>query len=434
MTGSHSDVILDRLTGLHPKLIDLNLERMNRLLAALGHPELSLPPVVHIAGTNGKGSTAAMIRKGLETAGNTVHVYTSPHLVRFHERIRVAGSLIPEQDLTALLEECEDANKDDPITVFEITTCAAFLAFSRTPADYTILEVGLGGRLDATNVVASPAVSVITPVSLDHQQYLGNSLREIAWEKAGILKRNTLGVVTQQSPEALEVIQEVAVSVGATLKVEGHHWHVWESDDGNTGFQDEYGFLDLPRPSLPGRHQIGNAGCAAAVLRILRLDGNSVAAAIGGVSSNEWPARMQRVRDGDLSIHAPEAKIWLDGGHNPAAGLALARTLEDLPAGQSTHLVCGMMNSKDPASFLEPFVGLVDSVTGVVIPGETASRPADDIALASQDLGIRASTADGIPDAVKAITSRTPGARILICGSLYLAGALLESFEPGAVD
>ncbi|MCY3875013.1 MAG: bifunctional folylpolyglutamate synthase/dihydrofolate synthase [Rhodobacteraceae bacterium] len=434
MTGSHSDVILDRLTGLHPKLIDLNLERMNRLLAALGHPEMSLPPVVHIAGTNGKGSTAAMIRKGLETAGNTVHVYTSPHLVRFHERIRVAGSLIPEQDLTALLEECEDANKDDPITVFEITTCATFLAFSRTPADYTILEVGLGGRLDATNVVASPAVSVITPVSLDHQQYLGNSLREIAWEKAGILKRNTLGVVTQQSPEALEVIQEVAVSVGATLKVEGHHWHVWESDDGNTGFQDEYGFLDLPRPSLPGRHQIGNAGCAAAVLRILRLDGNSVAAAIGGVSSNEWPARMQRVRDGDLSIHAPEARIWLDGGHNPAAGLALARTLEDLPAGQSTHLVCGMMNSKDPASFLEPFVGLVDSVTGVVIPGETASRPADDIALASQDLGIRASTADGIPDAVKAITSRTPGARILICGSLYLAGALLESFEPGAVD
>ncbi len=433
MTGSRSDVILDRLTGLHPKLIDLNLERMNRLLAALGHPELSLPPVVHIAGTNGKGSTAAMIRKGLETAGKTVHVYTSPHLVRFHERIRIAGSLIPEQDLTALLEECEDANGDDPITVFEITTCAAFLAFSRTAADYTILEVGLGGRLDATNVIASPAVSVITPVSLDHQQFLGNSLREIAWEKAGILKRNSLGVVARQSPEALEVIQEVAASVGATLKVEGHHWHVWESDDGNTGFQDEYGFLDLPRPSLPGRHQLGNAGCAAAVLRILRLDGNSVAAAIGGVCSREWPARMQRVRDGDLSIHAPEAQIWLDGGHNPAAGLALARTLEELPC-QSTHLVCGMMNSKDPASFLEPFVGLVDSVTGVVIPGETASRPADDIALASQELGIRASTAAGIPDAIKAITTRTPGARVLICGSLYLAGALLASFEPPAVD
>ncbi len=433
MTGSHSDVILDRLTGLHPKLIDLNLERMNRLLAALGRPELSLPPVVHIAGTNGKGSTAAMVRKGLESADNTVHVYTSPHLVRFHERIRVAGSLIPEQDLAALLEECENANGDDPVTVFEITTCAAFLAFSRAPADYTILEVGLGGRLDATNVIAAPAVSVITPVSFDHQQYLGNSLREIAREKAGILKRNTLGVVTHQNPEALEVIEEVAATVGSTLKVQGHHWHVWEGDDGNTGFQDEYGFLDLPRPGLPGRHQLGNAGCAAAVLRILRLDGNAVAAAISGVSSDDWPARMQRVRDGDLSIHAPEAQIWLDGGHNPAAGLALARTLEELP-GQSTHLVCGMINSKDPASFLEPFVGLAESVTGVVIPGETASRPADDIALASQSLGIRASTADGIPDAVKAITAQTPGARILICGSLYLAGALLESFEPPVAD
>ncbi len=428
MTGAPSDIILDRLAGLHPRLIDLRLERMNRLLAELGNPESSLPPVIHIAGTNGKGSTAAMIRKGLETAGNSVHVYTSPHLVRFRERIRVAGSLIPEPDLAAFLEECEKVNGDDPITMFEITTCAAFLAFSRTPADFTILEVGLGGRLDATNAITSPAVSIITPVSLDHQQYLGDSLREIAREKAGILKRNTLGVITRQSPEALEVIQEVADSVGATLKIQGRHWHVWEGDEQNTGYQDEYGFLDLPQPSLPGRHQIDNAGCAAAALRILRLDADSIAAAIAGVTSDDWPARMQRVRDGDLAVHAPESRIWLDGGHNPAAGLALAKTLEEQP-GRSTHLVCGMMSSKDPALFLEPFVGLVDSVTGVAIPGEAASRPADDIALASQTLGMRASTADSVPDAVKAITERTPRARILICGSLYLAGVLLESFE-----
>ena len=433
MNGSHSDAILDRLAGLHPKLIDLKLDRMERLLAALGRPESNLPPVIHIAGTNGKGSTAAMIRKGLEAAGNSVHAYTSPHLVRFHERIRVAGTLIPEPSLAALLEECERINGDDPITMFEITTCAAFLAFSRTPADYTVLEVGLGGRLDATNVIAAPAVSIITPVSLDHHQYLGNSLREIAVEKAGILKRNTLCVVAGQAPETLEVIQDVADSVGATLKIQGHHWHVWEFDDGRLGYQDEYGFLELPRPGLPGRHQFVNAGCAAAALRILKQEGHAIAASVGGVSSDDWPARMQRVRDCDLSVHAPEAEIWLDGGHNPAAGHALAKTLEEMP-GRPTHLVCGMMNSKDPVPFLEPFAGHVESIVGVVIPDETASRPAMDIADASRSLAIRADTADSVSNAVRAITKRTPDARILICGSLYLAGALLGSFGLPAAD
>ena len=367
-----------------------------------------------------------MIRKGLEAAGNSVHAYTSPHLVRFRERIRVAGTLISEPDLAAVLEECEKINGDDPITMFEITTCAAFLAFSRTPADYTILEVGLGGRLDATNVITAPAVSIITPVSLDHRQYLGDSLPEIAGEKAGILKRNTFGVVAHQSPEALDVIQDVAASVGATLKIQGHHWHVWESDDGNAGYQDEYGCLEFPRPGLPGRHQFDNAGCAVAALRILKQEGEVIAASVGGVSSDDWPARMQRVRDCDMSVHSPEAEIWLDGGHNPAAGKALAKVLEEMPT-RPTHLVCGMMNSKDPIPFLEPFTGHVDSVTGVEIPDETASRPAKEIADAARFLAIQASTADSVPNAIQAITSRTPGARILICGSLYLAGALLGS-------
>ncbi len=433
MTDPDCTAILDRLTRLHPKLIDLTLDRMTRLLAALGNPELDLPPAIHIAGTNGKGSTAAMIRKGLETAGHSAHVYTSPHLVRFNERIRVAGALISEQALSEILDECERANGDEPITFFEITTCAAFLAFSRTPADYAILEVGLGGRLDATNVIESPALSIITPVSMDHQHFLGDSLKEIAREKAGILKRNTFGIISEQDPEALDVIQDVAASVGATLKIHGHHWHVWETDSGGLGYQDEYGQLDLPTPGLSGKHQLMNAGCAVAALRILGVQLDAIAAAVGRIETSDWPARMQPVRDTELSLHAPDAQIWLDGGHNPAAGRALAQTLRGLPS-RPTHLVCGMMNTKDPTQFLEPFVGAVDSVIGVTIPGEDASRPAEDIAMACQSLSIEAGTSDGVSDAVMKITDQVPDARILICGSLYLAGSLVNEFDGAAHD
>ena len=250
---------------LHPKVIDLTLDRVHRLLAALGNPERSLPPVVHIAGTNGKGSTQAMMRAGMEAAGATVHAYTSPHLARFHERIRLAGELISEPALTALLDECVQANGPDEITFFEITTCAAFLAFARTKADWTLLEVGLGGRLDATNVM-SPRLSIITPVSLDHQQFLGETVGEIAFEKAGIIKRGVPVVIGPQTDEGMAVIEHQAARMGAQVLAFGQQWHVMQ-EHGRLVFEDENGLLDLPLPNLPGPHQIQNAGAALAALR-----------------------------------------------------------------------------------------------------------------------------------------------------------------------
>ncbi|MGB1154383.1 MAG: bifunctional folylpolyglutamate synthase/dihydrofolate synthase, partial [Paracoccaceae bacterium] len=258
MTAAGSDIILERMMALHPKVIDLTLDRVWRLLAALDSPQNSVPPVVHIAGTNGKGSTLAMIRAGLEAAGKQVHAYTSPHLARFHERIRLAGTLISEPDLTALLDECYKANDGADITYFEITTCAALLGMARSAADYTLLEVGLGGRLDATNVIANPALSIITPVSIDHQQFLGETLPEIAGEKAGIIKRSVPLVVGPQSDAALEVIEAKANALGAPLIVHGQHWHV-SAEYGRMIYQDERGLLDLPLPNLPGAHQLQNA-------------------------------------------------------------------------------------------------------------------------------------------------------------------------------
>lgn len=427
MTAAASDIILDRLTSLHPRIIDLTLDRVVRLLDALDNPEQSLPPVIHIAGTNGKGSTAAITRKALESAGMTVHTYTSPHLTRFHERIRVAGALIPEDTLIGVLEECEQRNAGNPITVFEITTCAALLAFARTPADYTILEVGLGGRLDATNVIDSPAVSVITPVSIDHQHYLGSGLADIAREKAGILKRNALAVIGPQEQRGLDVMTAVGAEVGATLKVHGHHWHVWDAD-GSIGYQDEYGALDLPRPGLPGPFQTVNAGCAIAALRLLRTPAGSIAAGLADVSSDDWPARLHRMTGSALFPKATSADIWLDGGHNPAAGRAVADALAEMPP-RSTHLVCGMLNTKDPRQFLENFAGRVDTVTGVTITGEAASRSADDIAEAARSLSIPARTGTDVLSAVHRITADVPDSRILVCGSLYLAGELLRSTD-----
>ena len=288
MTAPGSDVILERMMALHPKIIDLTLDRVWRLLDALGNPQDRLPPVIHIAGTNGKGSTQAMIRAGLEAAGHSVHAYTSPHLARFHERIRLAGALISEEDLTALLEECYAANAGANITYFEITTCAALLAFARTPADYTLLEVGLGGRLDATNVVEKPALCIITPVSMDHEQYLGDTLAKIAGEKAGILKRGVPCVVGPQSEEGLEAIETIAARVGAPLLIHGQHWHVTREGD-RMVYQDENGLLDLPLPNLPGAHQIQNAGAALAALRHLGQSDVTYEAAVAGSVGRSGP-------------------------------------------------------------------------------------------------------------------------------------------------
>jgi dihydrofolate synthase/folylpolyglutamate synthase len=300
-----SDAILQRMMTLHPKVIDLHLDRILRLLAALDHPERRLPPVIHIAGTNGKGSTQAMIRAGLEAEGAKVHAYTSPHLARFHERIRLAGELISEPALTALLDECVAANGPDPITFFEITTAAALLAFARTRADWTLLEVGLGGEFDATNVVDRPALTIITPVSIDHQQFLGQTLPEIAKAKAGIIKRGVPVVVGPQELDALAVIEARAERLGAPLLASGQHWHAQE-DRGRLVFQDDHGLVDLPLPNLPGPHQIQNAGAALAALRHL---GAGEAACEAAVTRAFWPARMQRLRQGPLVALAPKVEL-----------------------------------------------------------------------------------------------------------------------------
>ncbi|NOD94652.1 bifunctional folylpolyglutamate synthase/dihydrofolate synthase [Ruegeria sp. HKCCD4884] len=421
MTAQTSDAILDRMMALHPKIIDLTLDRVWRLLAALDNPQLKLPPVIHIAGTNGKGSTQAMIRAGLEGAGHSAHAYTSPHLARFHERIRLAGDLILEPDLTAVLDECYAANGGENITYFEITTCAALLAFAREKADYTLLEVGLGGRLDATNVVENPAVTVITPVSIDHEQFLGNTLGKIAAEKAGIIKPGVPCVVGPQQDEALEVIEYTAARLGAPLLVHGQHWHVHE-ENGRLIYQDETGLRDLPLPNLLGAHQIQNAGAALAVLRHLDMGDDAYEAA---VTKAEWPARMQRLKTGPLIEQAPQAELWLDGGHNAAAGIALADVLAKLPQ-KPTHMICGMLNTKDVTGYLAPLAGQAASLTAVSIPGEAATLSAKETATAAAKVNLPASTARSVSDALASITSQDPQARVLICGSLYLAGNVLR--------
>jgi dihydrofolate synthase/folylpolyglutamate synthase len=421
MSAPASDVILERMMALHPKIIDLTLDRVWRLLDALGNPQDSLPPVVHIAGTNGKGSTLAMIRAGLEADGHRVHAYTSPHLARFHERIRLAGTLISEPALAALLDECYAANGDAPITYFEITTCAALLAFARTPADYVLLEVGLGGRLDATNVVARPTACVITPVSMDHEQYLGDTLGQIAGEKAGILKRGVPCIVSGQEEAGLDAIEAQATRVGAPLQVFGQHWHASPERD-RMVFQDEHGLRDLPRPNLPGAHQVMNAGAALAVLRNL---GASDAALEAAVTRAEWPARMQRLREGPLVAAGADAEIWLDGGHNPAAGVALAAHLKTLPA-RPTYLICGMLNTKDIAGYLKPLAKVAEGLHAVSIPGEKATLPAEETARVAQSCGLAAVPAASVQAALEEILRKDPAARVLICGSLYLAGSVLR--------
>ena len=414
-----SDAILQRMMTLHPKVIDLTMGRVIRLLALLGNPERKAPPVIHIAGTNGKGSTQAMIRAGLEATGARVHAYTSPHLARFHERIRLAGVLITEPALAAMLDECMTANGTDSITFFEITTCAAFLAFSRTPADWTLLEVGLGGRLDCTNVVDHPALTIITPVSLDHQQYLGDTLPEIAAEKAGIIKRGVTCVVGPQAEAGLAVIEARAAKLGAPLLVHGQHWNAFE-DRGRLIFQDDNGLLDLHMPNLPGPHQIENAGAAIMALRHLGV-GDPEAA----VTKADWPARMQRLRYGLLVDSAPGVELWLDGGHNPAGGAAVAATLARMPK-RETHLICGMLNTKDIAGYLRPMSAQVNSLYAVSIPGEANTLPAEITRDAALAAGMTAVVAPSVAGALTTIAATSPQARVLICGSLYLAGSVLR--------
>ena len=416
-----------RLLELHPKIIDLSLERMERLLARLGNPERKLPKVIHIAGTNGKGSTLAFIRAMMEAAGLKVHTYISPHLVRFHERIGLAGQLIGEAALIELLEECEAANGAEPITFFEITTAAAFLAFSRTPADYLLLEVGLGGRLDATNVIATPAVSVITSIGLDHQQYLGETIEEIAREKAGILKRGGVGVLGANSPEVREEIEQVAARIGAPLHIANQDWQTY-TQHGRLVFQDELGLLDLPLPALAGPHQIDNAGNAIAALRALNDTRITEEAIAQGLRKVSWPARMQNLGAGHLrQFVSYGAEIWLDGGHNAPAGPVIAQAMRELAKRSPKPLVLiwGMLNTKHSAAYITNFKGLADEVICLAIPHEVNAIPADTLAQMAAGAGLKAMPAASIQKALEQACAMHPAPRILICGSLYLAGHVL---------
>jgi dihydrofolate synthase/folylpolyglutamate synthase len=424
MSAVGSDLILERMMALHPKIIDLTLDRVWALLDKLGNPQEHMPPVIHIAGTNGKGSTQAMIRAGLEAAGQSVHAYTSPHLARFHERIRLGGTLISEAYLTEILDECYAATGGAAITYFEITTCAAILAFARTPADYTLIEVGLGGRLDSTNVMDAPAMTVITPVSIDHQQFLGETLPEIAGEKAGIIKRGVPCVVGPQQDASLDVIEARAARLGAPVLAYGQQWHV-STERGRLVYQDETGLLDLPMPALLGAHQVQNAGAAIAALRALGFD---EAACSGAMTDAVWPARMQRLKTGLYAARAPGVELWLDGGHNVACAEAIAALLADLPM-WATYLICGMLNTKDVSGYMTPLAPHVAQLFAVGIPGEANTLPAEVTAQAARDAGIEARAHLSVTDALDEIAALDPNARVLICGSLYLAGHVLREMD-----
>ena len=428
-----SDIILERLLDLHPKKIDLSLGRIEDLLAKLDHPERRVPPVIHIAGTNGKGSTAAHIRALLEAHGKRVHLYSSPHLVRFHERIQLAGTdgckPVAEADLAKTLAHCETVNGDAPITFFEITTAAAFLLFAETPADYLILEVGLGGRLDATNVFERPAVTVITPVSLDHPQFLGDTLEEVTFEKAGILKPGVTAVIAPQQDIGLQVIQEQAAKIGALLSVAGEDWQSF-AQNGRMIYQDAGGLLDLPLPRLPGNFQIDNAGTAIATLRSLASETVSPEACATGLANTHWPARMQRLTEGPLIELLPEnSELWLDGGHNPAAGQAIADVMAGLEEKMSRPLILitGMINSKDATGYLHPFAGLAQQIFTIAIPGEANTLSADEMTNVATEAGLEAQPAPSIQAALAEAGRASSSPRVLICGSLYLAGQVLKA-------
>jgi dihydrofolate synthase/folylpolyglutamate synthase len=425
MTLKSSDKILKRMMDLHPKVIDLTLDRVLNLLDALKNPHKKLPPVIHIAGTNGKGSTLSMIRSGLESSGKSVHTYTSPHLIRFNERIRLAGKLITEDELSAILDECYEANTGEEITYFEITTCAAILAMSRQEADYTLLEVGLGGRLDATNVVERPELAVITPISLDHEQFLGNSIEKISLEKAGIIKKNTPVIVSSQNEKASEVIEKKALALNAPIYSYGHQWLAWE-ERGRLVYQDERGLLDVPFPSLKGDHQIINAGCALQALRLLE---NGQLTNFEEVTAKaHWPARMQKLKNGVLNKYLPSAEIWLDGGHNPAAGKVIAAHLSKLTP-RPTYAICGMLNTKDVKGFLKPLKAQIDKLFGISIPEETNTLSGKETSEEAKGLGIESYVSISVEAALEIIKNNDENPRIIICGSLYLAGHVLKLQE-----
>jgi dihydrofolate synthase/folylpolyglutamate synthase len=435
--GAPLDAILARLLALHPRRIDLSLDRMWHVLDRLGNPEKKLPPIIHVAGTNGKGSTIAFMRAMLEAAGARVHVYTSPNLVRMNERFRLGragvgmggGVLVSDAELIGALTTCERANGNAPITVFEIETAAAFLLFAEHPADALLLEVGLGGRLDATNVVPAPLASVITPISMDHLDFLGDTLERIAGEKAAILRPGTPAVIGRQTEGPLSVIIERATETGAPLHVAGQDW-IASEERGRLVYQDAHGLLDLPAPRLFGRHQIDNAGTAIAALRAAGFVMPASAYEQGLVKA-DWPARMQRLAAGSLVAQAPEgSEIWLDGAHNPDGGRIVAAALADLDerVSRPVVLVVGMLSNKDIEGFLRNFAGLARRLIAVPIQ-EDKGLPAEAVAATARAIGIPADASASLEAALADIAALdlAPPPRILITGSLYLAGEVLAA-------
>lgn len=406
--------------------MDLSLDRVLRLLDALDNPQLSLPPTVHVAGTNGKGSVVAFMAAALAASGLRVHSYTSPHLVHFHERIRLNGARIGERNLTDLLIECESANQGQPITFFEITTAAAFLAFRRTAADILLLETGLGGRLDATNTVPRPRLSALTPIDHDHQAYLGDSLTAIAAEKAAILRPGVPCVVGPQSQEVLAVIERTAAEVGTDLLRFDREWRLESRVDGLSYRGARWSF-DLPPPALSGRFQAVNAGTAVACLEALDIGALEPSGVGRAIADTRWPGRLQQLADGPLrQLLPPDWQLWVDSGHNAAASAALAEAMADW-RDQPVYLVFGMLADKDPAAFLRPLAPLVDGIAVVTIPDEMRTLPAASCLLAASEVGLAAATAATLEDALRAHVSRPGPARVLICGSLSLAGKALAA-------
>ncbi|MBN9062708.1 MAG: bifunctional folylpolyglutamate synthase/dihydrofolate synthase [Rhizobiales bacterium 65-9] len=433
---SESAAFLDRFLSLHPKLIDLSLDRIRRLLEALGNPHRRLPPVIHVAGTNGKGSTIAFMRAMLETAGLRVHVYTSPHLVRFHERIRLGeiggGRFVDEDSLVDAFRRCEDVNADAQITVFEITTAAAFLLFAENPADVLLLEVGLGGTFDTTNVVVDPAATVVTPVSMDHSEFLGDTVEQIAGEKAGILKSGAPAIFAPQDEAPLGMLVARADAVGAPAIIGGQDFSVHE-ENGRLVYQDERGLLDLPLPRLAGRHQHINAGTAIAALRHARgLPDLPAACFEQGVRDAFWPARLQPLREGRLQALLPAgSELWLDGSHNADGGRVTAAAIAEMEEAKPRPLilVVGMKGTKDARAFLDAFEDLTrDIVTLPVVSERGVTRTAQDIATIADAVGFTSEAAVDIEDALRRIAARGAApSRVLITGSLYLAGEVLAA-------
>nr|WP_295885604.1 folylpolyglutamate synthase/dihydrofolate synthase family protein [uncultured Devosia sp.] len=422
---SRTDAILKRLSALHPKLIDLSLDRILPLLAALGNPHERLPPVIHVAGTNAKGSTIAYLRAFLEASGKRVHVYNSPHLVHFNERIRLAGKLVETRRLNAALERVETVNAHKPMTFFEITTAAAFMLFAETEADYLLLETGMGGTYDTTNVVRQPLGVIITPVDLDHQAFLGNTIAKIAGEKAGIFKRGSKAVIGIQQDEGRAVLDRAARRLGIGPLWQGEDFH-GAQQDGRLVYQDEDGLLDLPPPALLGAHQFDNAALAIAAARHFGLPVDEQAFA-RGLRQVTWPARMTPLQTGPLrNLLGPGAELWLDGIHNAHGAAAVATALRDLDKARPAPLVLimGLMNTRAPAAVLAPFAGMASQVLTLGIPGEANAHKAAYIAAEARKAGFEARPMRSVISALKA-AAEVPNARVLICGSLYLAGDVL---------